>query len=238
MQLAKILKLPEAGTSPLPDYKCSKCKDTGWIIGEEEAMECQCSIDRRNALLLKQSGLDKVIDTYTFERYIAKEPWQKQVLEKAKDYVADYNNKWFFIGGQVGCGKTHICTAIVKELLQQNIPAKYMLWRDEIVPLKACVTDDEMYQNKIYRLKTITCLYIDDFFKTEKGKYPTTADVNIAFEVVNHRYNNKLSTIISSEKTIDELLDIDEAVGSRIYQMTKESYVEIGNDRSKNMRLR
>ena len=62
---------------------------------------------------------------------------------------------------------------------------------------------------------------LDDFFKcgqVEGGvQKPTAADVNLAFEILNHRYNNPgFITIISSESTLDEIFSIDEAVGGRI----------------------
>jgi len=217
---------------------CSCCNDIGWIDTAQGMIECQCRIERRTKRLLAKSGLDNVVDNYTFDNYIAKADWQKHIKATAQAYVKDHAGKWFFIGGQVGAGKSHICTAIVGQLLKAGIPCRYMLWRDDVVKLKAVVTEDTEYQGIISKLKDIDCLYIDDFFKTERGKVPTAADINVAFELINYRYNKQLPTLISSEKTIDELLDIDEAVGSRIYQMTRNSCLEIAKDKSKNMRLR
>jgi DNA replication protein DnaC len=82
-------------------------------------------------------------------------------------------------------------------------------------------------------------LYIDDFFKTESGKLPTTAEINIAFEILNFRYNNPdLVTIISSEKGMSELLEIDEATGSRIFERSKDYSISIAKDKNKNYRLK
>lgn len=41
------------------------------------------------------------------------------------------------------------------------------------------------------------------------------------FEIVNFRYFNNLPVIVSCEKRIEELLDIDEAVRSRLIEMSK-----------------
>jgi len=126
----------------------------------------------------------------------------------------------------------------VVEFINAGNAAHYMLWRDEIVPLKASVMDDEAYEKAIRKLKEIKVLYIDDFFKTERGKMPTTAEINIAFEILNYRYNNRdLITIISSERLIDDIIDIDEAVGSRIYERSREHCLVIQYDRTKNYRL-
>ena len=87
--------------------------------------------------------------------------------------------------------------------------------------------------------KKAEVLYIDDLFKTEQGKNPTTADINVAFEILNYRYRNpQLITLISSEKTIQELVRIDEAVGSRIFEMSRDFCVNIGKDIKKNYRLK
>ena len=97
-----------------------------------------------------------------------------------------------------------------------------MLWRDDIVKLKACVTDSEEYSRQIKPFKSVQVLYIDDFLK---GKV-TEADINIAFEILNYRYHNQsMRTIISSERSIEEVLDIDEAVGSRIYERSRGYYI-------------
>jgi DNA replication protein DnaC len=60
-------------------------------------------------------------------------------------------------------------------------------------------------------------LLIDDLFK---GRI-TESDVNIVYEIVDYRYFKNLPVIITTEKTIDQLIDIDEAIGSRLYEMSK-----------------
>lgn len=206
--------------------------------GAEYMKECKCMEIRRNIERMKASGLTSLMKNYTFSTFIDKTPWQKSILESAKEYLFDNNREWFFIGGQVGCGKTHICTAMTLEFMNRGIAARYMLWRNEVIQIKAVVMDDEAYAKAVNPLKTIPVLYIDDFFKTERGKKPTTAEINIAFEILNSRYNNQdLITIISSELHMDDLLDIDEAVGSRIYQRTKRYCINISYDRAKNYRL-
>ena len=222
---------------------CRSCKNKGYLlveVGEYTALQpCSCLTIRQSKARIHASGLGKLIHEYTFETYLVKEQWQHYIKSKALEFMINHERSWFYIGGQVGVGKTHICTAIVNRLMQQGHPARYMLWRDEIVKLKAITMDSTDYQKAIDQWKTIEVLYIDDLFKTEKGKSPTQADIQIAFEIINHRYNNKDKiTIISSEKLINELLDIDEAIGSRIYQMAKTNTIEIHHDKRKNMRLK
>ena len=59
----------------------------------------------------------------------------------------------------------------------------------------------------------------------------TKSDVNIVFEIVNFRYFNNLPMIVSCEKCIEELLDIDKAIGSRLIEMSKDYLVQMKGKR-------
>lgn len=231
----------------LTGYDCPICKNKGVIHylkdGYEFAKPCECMKLRDSLRRIRQSGLGDLLNEYTFDKFQTESPWQEAVKNSALKFLEDHDRKWFFIGGQVGAGKTHLCTAMVGEFLKRGISAKYMLWRDEALKLKAVVNDDAAYSNLIKPLKTVPVLYIDDFFRTgndETGrkKAPTQGDINVAFELINYRYNNNLVTVLSSELTVDQILFFDEAVGSRIYQRTKEYHWDIAKDPHKNYRLK
>ena len=216
-------------------YECSLCRNRGYIAKVEEDRlvvgDCRCMEARKAVRRLRRSGLKDVIRLYTFERFEAREPWQQTLKEAAMDYARNPEG-WFALCGQSGCGKTHLCTAICRELLLSGRNVRYMLWRDEIVRLKQ---GGEELQDLLESFKTAQVLYIDDLFKTGDGR-PTAADINYAFEILNYRYNNpSLLTILSSELTEDELLAVDEAVGGRIYERAKA--FTIGRSREKNYRL-
>ncbi len=203
--------------------------------------DCKCVETRRSIRRMERSGLKNIIRDYTLDKFVAAEPWQKHIKQAAKDY-AEHPDGWFFIGGQSGAGKTHICTAICREFLLQGRQVVYMLWREEVVKLKGVANDPEQREPLMDRLKDAQVLYIDDLFKTGKSadggmQQPTPADINIAFELLNHRYNDPTKlTIISGECTADELLRIDEAVAGRIIE--RSTVLNIAPDRSRNYRLR
>jgi DNA replication protein DnaC len=86
-------------------------------------------------------------------------------------------------------------------------------------------------------------LYIDDLFKCGKNfgdeiQKPSGGDINIAFEIINGRVAQKKKTIISSESTLLELFDIDEAIAGRIKQMCGEYCISISRGDGKNYRKR
>lgn len=176
----------------------------------------------------------------TFDNFEATQPFQKTMVKIAKSFIENgyKDGKWLFSGGQVGCGKTHICTAIVNELIKQGVACKYMTWRDDSIKLKANINDYD-FDSLILPYKEAKVLYIDDFFKTQAGQYPTQADVNLAFMIINYRYNNNdLVTIISSELYLADIMDIDEATGSRIVERTRNFRIEVARDKSRNYRLK
>lgn len=64
-------------------------------------------------------------------------------------------------------------------------------------------------------------------------------DLNLAFELINHRYGNRnLITIISCEHFIDDLMSFDEAIASRIYQRSKGFASPIERKLERNYRMR
>ncbi len=236
-------------------YSCALCRNRGVIAYPEITefgyssvvfRECVCMKPRRSLRRLEKSGLKNLIKDYTFARFNVYKPWQELMYNAAKLY-AEKPEGWFFVGGQSGSGKTHICTAICREFLLNGRAVIYMLWRDAVTQLKAAVTDEKRYAELINEYKTADVLYVDDLFKCGRSKdaaaQPTSGDINVAFEILNYRYNDPaLITIISSEYSIGDIIDIDESVGSKIYQRTKDGSngysINIKRDRDKNYRLR
>ena len=237
-------------------YNCEKCKNRGFtshIVYNEMfnyyatvARICECERIRKGIRRLNRSGLKNIVQKYTFDKYETPDEWQKLIKKAAIRFCSDTENNWFFIGGMTGAGKSHICTAIATTYIKRGKNCHYMLWRDEIARLKAIVNDAEQYEKAMRELKETDVLYIDDLFKSGKGedgkpKAPTVADVNAAFEIINYRYNNpKLVTIISSERTLTDMFNIDEAIAGRIVEKTKECgyCFNLRYDRSRNWRLK
>lgn len=244
----------------LDGYDCKKCMNRGhtwkmeWRVFKmgddprpyEVQSPCDCMKIRASIRRMKRSGLEPVMKRSTFDKYETPEGWQQFLKEKAMEFaktVDDLEHKWFFIGGGVGAGKTHLCTAISREFLKQGREVRYMLWVKQSQEMKAAV-NDESYGKTLAELQNVDVLYIDDFFKPMKDGFgnetrPTAADIRLAYEIINHRYqNHDLITIISSERHISEIEEIDSAVGSRIYEMTEKHSYNIEKSKDRNYRLK
>lgn len=226
----------------LKDYNCKRCLNRGYIMepkktGEIVSVRCKCMDIRRSIRILKRSGLDELVRNSTFDKFETDTEWRIQAKELAIKYTKEYNGNWFLASGVPGCGKTHLCVAICREFMLQGMETKYMLWRDEVTKIKAYMNSDK-YDERIKEFCSVKVLYIDDFLKVGRNEEPTTADIGVAFEILNNRYiSHDLITVISTERSIEELLDIDSALGSRIYERSKGFILRVDGE-DKNWRLK
>lgn len=150
-------------------------------------------------------------------------------LNYFKNYESIKNERHNSISllGQPGCGKTHLLTAIANNLMvRKQVPVFYFPFVEGFNDLK---DDFDLLEQKTQRMKRVEVLFIDDLFKGRD--YPTPFQIEQMFAVINYRYLNHKPIMVSSEKTVDELCDIDEALGTRIYQMCQDYTVVVKGDR-------
>lgn len=230
----------------LTGYDCPKCRNRGeiWIPAfdgknwKETLRQCDCWRVRASIRRMKKSGLEKTL--HRLSEFKVTEDFQREMLDKACEYLtADHKDGTsLFLGGAVGCGKTFICSAVCRELLHKGHEVIYMQWEKEARRLNALV-NDESYASEIAVYSDAEYLYIDDLFKPHgDNDAPTTADGKRAFEIINYRYVNKLPMIISTEKHMPELLELNEATGSRLYELAKGYTVNIARKPGRNYRMK
>lgn len=218
----------------LDGVNCDICGNKGQLAyyrnGILYSKPCMCMAKRRSFRRIQRSGMADMFSRYTFDNYKTVDEDRKRIKVMAGKFAMD-DSGWFYIAGQSGSGKTHICTAICSALVEGSKDVYYMAWRDESRNLKGLMNTDEV-DEPLRKLKKVAVLYIDDFLKGGVSE----ADIRLAFEIINARYNDSsLRTIISSEMTIEEVLEMDEALGSRIYERSKGYTIKAPNE---NYRLR
>ena len=213
------------------NYKCNKCRDMLFIIQSDgTAKECECRSLRIAEEKLKASGVSEEFRKKTFENFDYEKSIEvMEAFMKAKSYSKNFEkirvtrkNSVMFIG-QVGSGKTHLAIAISNVLLDKGIGVIYMPYRDSITNLKQSILNAENYQREINKYKNAQVLLIDDLFKGDV----TASDIKTMYEIINYRYFKSLPIITTSEKSVDDLIEIDEAIGSRLYEMSKNYVAEM-----------
>ncbi len=247
VEIQRLIKLGQekanSTTSNSIEYKCKACKDTGIvdkiINGKRYAEYCSCFETRKSATRLKKSGLTEAFQKMKFENT---ECWNKSVKEclgKAEDYAQHFveqcneRDNSLMILGQVGSGKTRIAIAAANALMQEDIAVMYIHFKELMRGLKGDCLDEEAYNKRLYRLVSIPVLLIDDLFKGY-----TQADIKYTYDVINERYMRNKPVIVTSELMLKQLLEIDEAIASRLVEMSASHIHIFPNELRYNYRLR
>lgn len=222
---------------------CERCDNDGYYYEYRDiypgmppllySIKCKCG---KNGVIkfeskIAASGVGENFSSKTFETFRDSTDELTYVKNKASDYSLSFSenqynsNNSILICGKVGSGKTHLAAAISNRLMEMGFGLEYFEYRERIMKLKQINMDYEKYKKEMDKIKNAKVLFIDDLFK---GKI-TEADTNAIYEVINNRYQRKMPIIITSERSYNDLLEIDEAIGSRILEMCKENIINISS---------
>lgn len=113
-------------------WDCTKCQDTGFVgIGEK----CSCLLQEELQERWQSSGLSpeqkgQTFSSYSLEWYKDKERY-RNILQVCLDFAEKIINKQgqdknLLLCGQVGTGKTHLCSAIANYVLQSGTSVLYL----------------------------------------------------------------------------------------------------------------
>lgn len=220
-------------------YKCDVCKDTGYysVQPDNKGMasviyECSCLAKIKSKRYAEISGLGELLNkrVNTFDATLTH---QKEMKQLATDYLVSGSKDWFVLLGQSGSGKTHLASAIANKLIDNGLETQYIIWTSFTNEMNvAMFKENDHYA--LDRFKKVPVLYIDDFFKGRLTEY----NITMAFDLINYRTNNKLITIISSELTLNDIREIDNAVAGRVKQNAGKYLYEVKKGKDKDYRMR
>ncbi len=154
----------------------------------------------------------------TFERFDLRRSnlprEQQENLELVHDAVMSFAKApegWLVLMGVNGCGKTHLAAAIVNYRYREKKPALFIVVPEFLDHLRSTfspessVSYDELFES----VKKTPLLVLDDF--GEQSGTPWAQEK--LYQVINYRYNSRLSTVITTSKALEE---IEDRVSSRL----------------------
>lgn len=185
-----------------------------------ERFPCECTLKEmsggRTERLERYSNLGPLV-RLTFENFkpegLDGDPSQRthcgECCKAARAY-ADDPRGWLVITGPSGCGKTHLAAAIANHCLKKGIPVFWTIVPDLLDHLRATFgpSSDVTYDDLFERVRNAPLLVLDDL-----GTHSSTpwAEEKL-FQVLNHRFNAQLPTIV----TAISLEDLDHRLQTRL----------------------
>ena len=166
--------------------------------------------------------LRKSIDNFTITQW-----WQQNLMTTLSMWQLE-DNKWVCITGGPGTGKTHVCSALVNELLGRGIGVIYTYYGEIIEAVK--------YRDQAFldMIRNAPVLFLDDLYK---GNI-TFQEIKETAMLINYRYTHDLVTLITTEKTPDELFDIDQATTGRIISRCDGCWADLPHDKESDYRIK
>jgi DNA replication protein DnaC len=235
----------------LSKIKCKICNDLGGFesLEYDETLKstykkwrpCECSTESNINNSFNSSHISKEFQKKNFNNFILKD--RPQTVRDANYCAKEYYNHFdeirasrknsIAICGRPGSGKTHLLIAVSNGLIKKGIRVLYFPWVEGLNEIK---DDFSLLDSRIRHMQQVEVLYIDDLFKGRKE--PTEFQKEQLFAVINARYLENKPVLISSERTITEMVQIDEGIGSRLAEMCNDYTVDMIGGIELNYRLR
>ena len=185
---------------------------------------------------------DKTFDSYETAPYGGS--YTQNVLSslrQAKAAAQSYAREpagWIIFAGAVGCGKTHLAVAICNERLEQFGHQVIFVTAPDLLDFLRMTFDprgEATYDDYFERIRNVSLLLLDDL----GVENPSAWAKEKLFQLLNYRHVNKLPTVITTNKSLDEfdpwltsrLMDpivTQVAINAPDYRRTKRSQAAAG----------
>lgn len=234
-EIIKSLGYPEDYTEV--HYSCKKCSDCGFIDGTKM---CSCFREALIKATIASSGIGELIEKQTFDNfdlnwYKGDEEVERRMaanLAAAKNYAKNFAKKRenLLLIGKTGTGKTHISTAIAREVITLGYDVIYDSAQNIVSDFEADKFRSGYGQQEPRSEKYLECdLLIIDDLGTE---FSSQFTVSCLYNLINSRRNKGMATIISTNLTAEELArKYEDRIYSRIVGAGTRILVFEGKDR-------
>ena len=202
---------------------CSQCNGSGWVtrrvhIGHPEfgqAIPCSCQKTQdstsRVAALRRYSNLGALsrisFAATNLEGPLPDTPNQQMFAQgvAAAAQFAEDPQGWLVLTGPSGSGKTHLAVAIANRCIERNQTTFFIVAADLLDHLRATYSPDNpiSYDELFEQVRNVPVLVLDDLGMTSATPWAQEK----LFQVINHRYNNSLPTVVTVRGPLQRLED-------------------------------
>ncbi len=203
------------------DPNCPYCDGLGYVrqdvpVGHPDFGKLQVCVCRRGRIaqavkdrLFRISHLEE-LTSLTFETFKprGRPSWatpQAISVESAYNNARRYSENlsgWLFLQGGYGTGKTHLAAAIANYAVSMGVPTLFLTVPDLLDTLRFSYSGDEYnFEERFNDVRSVQLLVLDDFGTQNATSWAQEK----LFQILNHRYINKLATVITTNMEIDEI---------------------------------
>jgi DNA replication protein DnaC len=222
------------------DDACPVCKGKGFLLRDVpyghpdfgKLIPCRCTeariaLDRSRSLhgLSNLGGLERM----TFDTFLPDglglPDSVSRALHRAYDICLDYAQRprgWLVLLGGYGAGKTHLAAAITNHTIEMGRPAMFVVVPDLLDHLRAAFgpTSESGVDERLETIRETPLLVLDDL----GAHHSTPWAQEKLFQILNHRYNGRLPTVITTNQRLEEL---DPRIASRLADLDLSQIYEI-----------
>jgi len=182
---------------------------------------CVCSQNAAENIILEglrqRSNLaafsDKTFETFDPQGRVGLEQVQSNSLEYAHSMTIQFARSmegWLLLLGGYGCGKTHLAAAIANHAVGQGVATLFQPVPDLLDWLRfGYGREGTSFEERFEEIRNMPLLVLDDL-GTQNA---TPWSQEKLFQIINHRYVNRLPTVITSNQ---ELVDVEGRARSRL----------------------
>lgn len=130
---------------------------------------------------------------------------QARSIEQAFNHARMYSqnlNGWLLLQGGYGSGKTHLAASISNFAVGMGVPTLFLTVPDLLDTLRfAYGSEDTTFEERFDQIRNARLLVLDDFGTQNATGWAQEK----LFQIINFRYINKLSTIITTNLLLDQI---------------------------------
>lgn len=146
----------------------------------------------------------------------------RRAYSEARRFAEDPNGRWIVFAGTYGCGKTHLAAAIGNERIEKGDLVLFLTAPDLLDHLRGAFAPgaETSYDDLFDRVRRCDLLILDDLGVENPSQWAKEK----MFQLLNHRYSERLPTVITTNTDVDAL---DPRLRSRMLDMNVVSYMRI-----------
>ncbi len=207
----KLITLTRNGAEvPMVVPVMCKCKSDAYK--QQKARDEQEKEMEAISKLRKDSLMDSRFRSISFKNFVLNQ-YNEKCFRLCKRYATAFDkmmekNMGLLMYGGVGTGKTFAAACIANYLLDQKIPV-VMISFIKLLEMLEKNTDNDIIQN----LQSAKLLVLDDLGAERRTSYA----LEKVYNIIDARYRSKLPVILTTNLTMDEMMDAESMQYERIY---------------------